>query len=164
MEKTTVLFGRRQQRDALREIAELVDRIDRRVERIETVTLVREPGTAAAADAYEGLRKQVVAAVQARTSHLSQLAQIDAALAHGAGPDDLRDMVDRWFEQAGLERVTDPGDPELSRYFKFVGERDDGRAEVIEAAYVERATGRPVRMGVAQYAGHRQLQPEGEQA
>ncbi|MBW6436449.1 hypothetical protein KZ829_22160 [Actinoplanes hulinensis] len=157
------VFGNRQQFEAIEKIAKLIDQIDRRVERIETVTLVREPGTAAAAEAYEGLRKQVVAAVQNRTSHLAQLAQIDAAVAHGAAAEDLAELLGRCFEQAGLEKVDDADDPEHTRYFKFVGDRDSGRPEVIEAAYVDRATGRAVRLGVAKYVGHRSPQDEGEE-
>ena len=149
-ERTTV-FGKR--RAELQQLSSLLDRIDRRTERIETVTLVREPSTAAAADAYEGLRKQVVAAVSARTAHLSQLAQCDVALRRGATQADLAEMLDRWCEQAGLEKLTDPAHPEFARCFEFVDDRSGGPVEVLEPAYVDRFTGRPVRLGRAQHEG-----------
>ncbi|GIF73794.1 hypothetical protein [Asanoa siamensis] len=151
------MFGKR--RDAittrLAHIDALVDRMDRRMERIETVTLVREPAAAVAADAYEGLRKQIVTAVSARTSHLSQLAQWDVALRRGAGPDDLADLLDRWFEQAGLEKVTDPHHPDFARCFEFVDDADSGPVEVLEAAYVDQFTGRAVRLGRARHVARR---------
>jgi hypothetical protein len=156
------VFGkRREELAALELMSRLIDQIDRRTERIETVTMVREPGTAAAADAYEGLRKQVIAAVSARTTHLSQLAQWDVALRHGASPADLAEMLDRWFEQAGLVKLADPADPEFARCFEFVDDRPGGPVEVLEAAYVDRTTGRLVRPGRARHAVHRPLQREG---
>src|ERR1700710_2032479 len=86
-------------------LARLVDKVDRSVERIELVTVVREPNTSVSADAYNGLRKQVIAAVSERSAHLNQLAQFDAALRAGATQDALGGLVREWLEQASVALV-----------------------------------------------------------
>jgi hypothetical protein len=132
---------------ALHRLQHLVDQLDRRMERIETMVMVREPQTPLAAEAYEGLRKQVVNAASSRMSHLSQLTRWDAAIRQGAGPHDLTDMLDGWFEQSGLTRVTDAAPAELDRYFEFIGTPTGGPVEVLDPAYVDSVTGRVVRLG-----------------
>src|SRR5579859_5223457 len=107
--------------DRLARIEELVDRIDRRVEKVEMVTLIREPNSGLAADAYNGLRKQVIAAVGERNAHLHQLAQFDAALRKGATEADLHALVRGWLAQSGIQVLADP---ELKEAFEFVGAED----------------------------------------
>jgi hypothetical protein len=148
----------------LHRLQQLVDQLDRRMERIETVVMVREPQTPMAAEAYEGLRKQVINAASSRMNHLTQLTQWDAAIRHGAGTQDLTDMLDSWFEQSGLERVTDAGPGELDRYFEFVGARSGGPVEVMAPAYVDSVTGRVVRLGRVRPASRGHLRVEGRPA
>jgi hypothetical protein len=125
-----------------------LDLLERRAEKMETILMVREPSSVAAAEAYDGLRKQVVNAVSTRQAHLVQLVQLDAALAAGADADSLRKLVDGWFEQSALVRVTDPDGPHRDALFDLVGD-EGGPFEVLEPAYVDTTTGRPIRLGRA---------------
>jgi hypothetical protein len=135
---------------ALQEVVDRIsgqlDQLDRRVEKMEVIIMVREPSTGVAAEAYDGLRKQVVAAVTERTAHLKQLAQIDAALTAGADADMIGKMVRGFADQANLGRVTDPGHPERDLLFELV-EDLGGRPEVLEPAYVDVNNGRVIRRG-----------------
>lgn len=125
-----------------------VDVIQRSLEKIEIVTVVREPNSGMAADAYNGLRKQVIAAVGERNAHLQQLADFDGALRSGATADGLQDLVRGWIAQAGVVVVTD-----AARYpdaFVFVGEAAS-TARVVRAAYVDAQTNRVIKQGLAEY-------------
>ena len=123
-----------------------VDDIDRRMDKFEVVLMVREPSSTAAAEAYEGLRRQVIGASTERWAHLAQLAQFDAALRYGADGATLRTMVEDWIEQAALDRVADPSHPQGSLLFELV-EDLGGALEIVEPAYQDRTTGRVVRRG-----------------
>jgi len=121
----------------------VLDSMERQLDRIHTALLVRDPGTPLSVDAYEGLRKQVVASATARLQHVAQLAEIDVALRRGASPDDLRNLVDQWLRMSGVERVEDPT-------LRDVWEPQT--ASVVEVAveipaYVDSITGRVVRQG-----------------
>lgn len=132
----------------LQHMEEMMDKVDRSLEKIEMVTLFREPPAAAAADAYNGLRKQVIASVSERTSHLTQLAQFDAVLRGGATAEDLASLTREWLAQASLIVVEDHN--AASEAFELVGEGNDASAVVRRPAYVDSITGRVVRMGVAE--------------
>lgn len=134
---------RRALEERMHALEQLLDKIDRSVERIEIVTVVREPGTTMAADAYEGLRKQVVAAAGERMAHLAQLAHFDAAVRSGATPNELAQLVKEWMTNASLMHV---GDPRHDGSFEVVGDGDAAR--VLRPAYVDGVTGRVVRSGV----------------
>jgi hypothetical protein len=132
--------------DEIRGVAELLGGLSRRMERIELILTVKEPSSSAAADAYDGLRKQVVTAVTERLAHLAQLAQLDAALGHGAEGDVLAQMVDAWLQQAALERIDDPRHSRAGVLFELV-EDLGGPLRVIESAYCDAVTGRVIRQG-----------------
>ncbi len=137
-------------------VERLIDKVDRSVERIEIVTVVREPNSNVAADAYNGLRKQVIAAVGERNAHLQQLAQFDSALRAGATPEELQTLVGEWMAQASIELVDDT---RIEDAFEVVGTNGDGEGDlaVIRSAYVDALTGRVVRRGVAE----RTIRPAG---
>jgi len=125
----------------LSEVERSLDRISRSIERIEVATIVREPSSALSVDAYDGLRRQIVAAAQERTAHLRQLA-VFAEAAQNQAPQ-LGPVVEEWLTQAGLVRWPDPAD---SRYYdELGGEGEDLR--ILRHAFVDQATGRPVVMG-----------------
>jgi hypothetical protein len=142
----------------LGETRKLIDGIDRRMEKVEVVLMVREPSSTVAADAYEGLRKQVVTAVTERWAHLAQLARFDAALAYGADGAALQKMVDEWLDQARLVRVTDPRDPNAALLFQLV-EDQGGPLEVLQPAYRDAITGRVVQQGQARRRPARPKRP-----
>lgn len=136
----------RELREAFDRIAEQLDQLDRRSEKMETILMVREPATGAAAEAYDGLRKQVVAAMTERMAHLQQLVQLDAALVAGADVDVTGKLVRGFIEQASLSRITDAEHPERDMLYELV-EDLGGRPEVLEPAYVDTITGRVIRRG-----------------
>ena len=150
--------------DRLTSMYRLLDKLDRSVERIEIVTVVREPNTSLSADAYNGLRKQVIAAVSERTAHMHQLAQFDAALRANASSDELATLVREWLGQASLRVVEDPGLPDG---FTFVGPEDGTTLRLVRPAYVDDVTGRVISAGVAERvveAPEPEPEPEPEQA
>ncbi len=136
----------RELRAAVERITGQIDQLDRRTEKMEVILMVREPTTSVAADAYEGLRKQVVTAVTDRMAHLAQLVQLDAALTAGAEADTVGKLARGWVEQASLERIVDPEHPQRDLLFEMV-EDLGGRHEVLEPAYVDALTGRVIRRG-----------------
>jgi hypothetical protein len=133
----------------LAEQARLLDVLDRRSERAETILMIREPASTVAADAYEGLRRQILAATSERLSHLSQLAQIDAALAHGADSAALRALVAGWFSDCGLTKVTDTRRQDVDLLFDVLGSGTDENLVAVEPAYVDTLSGRVIRRGRA---------------
>lgn len=108
-----------------------------------TALVVRDPGTSVAADAYDGLRKQVIAASTSRQAHAVQLAELDVALRRGAALRDLERLSDQWLRQAGIVTVTDP---DMRPYFE-PSNLPSSDAEVELPAYVIEATGQVVRQG-----------------
>jgi hypothetical protein len=139
---------RRRKLDArLTVVEEMLDRVDRNIERIEIVTMVREPNTSISADAYDGLRKQVIASAGERAAHLHQLAQFDSALRAGASAEELGRLVREWIGQASLLVVEDTDVPDA---FEFVGPARATGVRVSRPAYVDRVSGRIVRKGIAE--------------
>jgi hypothetical protein len=131
--------------DRLTRLEQSINRIERSIERIEVATIVRDPSSTLSADAYESLRRQVVAAAGARAAHLHQLARFAQAVA-SAQTDDVAGLVSEWMGEADLVRVEDAND---DRYFDILGGEGD-RLRTIRPAYVDATTGRPVLMGQAE--------------
>jgi len=132
--------------DAIAETKELARDIERRIETMEMMLMVREPNTAVAADAYEGLRKQIVNAVQQRQAHVTQLVQFAAAIEAGADIATLTTMVDGWLESASVVATHDATGPDAGALFVVV-EDLGGDIEVLAPAYVDTATSRVIRQG-----------------
>jgi hypothetical protein len=120
-----------------------IDRISRSMDRIEVATIVREPSSQLSVDAYDGLRRQVVAAAGDRMTHLYQLARFSQAVATGASAQDLAPLVAEWVLQAGLEQVDDLSD---SRYYDVLGGVGPDLVQ-LRPAYRDAITGRAVVMG-----------------
>jgi hypothetical protein len=133
---------------ALKDIQRLLDGLDRRSEKMETILMVREPGSTAAADAYEGLRKQIIGTVSERLTHLTQLVQFDAAIRNGADRGVLAKMVQGWFESSGLQTVQDPDHPHADLLYEIIEDRG-GPLEIVDPAYCDGLTGRVIRPGRA---------------
>jgi hypothetical protein len=150
----------RQLQETLDQVSSRLDQLERHTDNMQTILMLREPSSTVAADAYEGLRKQVVTAVADRMSHLSQLVQLDTALSHGADTDSLAKVVGGWVDQASLARITDPGVANSDMLFALV-EDLGGPAELMEPAYVDTITGRVIRQGKIRRVG---LAPETEVA
>ena len=116
------------------------------VSQIHTALVIRDPGTRLSAEAYEGLRKTVMAGATQRRAHLVQLVELSSALERGAGPDQLMSMVDEWLLQAGLTQVLDPRRPELYEVVDGVG---DG-LHVLSPAWIDAQNGALIKRGTAE--------------
>lgn len=138
---------RRERDERLRSLERVLDKVDRSVERIELVTVVREPKSGLAVDAYDGLRKQVIAASGERAAHLHQLAQFDAGLRAATSAEELAALVREWMAQACLAVVTDPA---VEGAFEVVGDGHGDEYRVLRPAYVDTVSGRVVRGGVVE--------------
>ena len=135
----------RKERQRLDEIIRMLDTVDRKLDRVDVALIVRDPGTSRSVEAYEGLRKTVVAAVQERTMHLVQLAQLDVALSRTEDVETLRRLVAEWIEQAGMVKFQDPSQPEA---FEIVDGRGD-QLEVLAPAYIDATNRRVIKQGQA---------------
>lgn len=134
--------------EAMDRLIEMTDRVERTTEQMQTVLMIREPNSTAAAEAYEGLRKQVVATSTERRQHLVQLAEFEHAVRHGADASQLLSLVDGWMQQAGVARVNDASGEEIAIAFDLT-EDLGGPLEVTEPAYLDTKTSSIVRKGRA---------------
>src|SRR5690348_7531315 len=90
---------------AVQEVLDRLTKLEHQAELIKTVLIVREPDTVHAANAYDGLRKQVIAASGERRSHLAQLVAMAVAVSRAGSVDDLRPQLREWLSQAGVAEV-----------------------------------------------------------
>jgi hypothetical protein len=132
-------------RKLLQEIMRKVDQLERHIDLLHMALIVRDPGTPIAADAYEGLRKQVAAAARERQAHLVQLALMDETLRSTNEPEAARSMLSEFMQQAGIVTVEDPQERDM---YQVVG-GSGSLLEIISPAYVEEGSGRLIRQGKA---------------
>ena len=121
-----------------------LDTIDRRTELIEAILLVRDPGSSMAAQAFDGLRRAVIDARQARQTHLVHLAQIDTAVQRGATNADLKLLLRDLLAETGVVRLVDP-----SNVGAFDVSGVGPNLTVTAPAYVDGATGTVIVQGQA---------------
>jgi hypothetical protein len=147
------MWRRRRLYEALDGISQRLDRLDQDAELMRTVMIVKEPTTVEAANAFDGLRKQVLAAAGERRSHLAQVVAMAVATDRATDIADLRGQVDEWLRQVGVTRVWDlsSGVPAQQLFEDLDGGTLDGAQDldVLEPAYVEQDTGRLCRTGRA---------------
>lgn len=79
--------------------------IDERLQRLETLYIVRDPGNAVSADAYEGLRKRIAAAAKSRDHHLVDLAQLHRHAVTSDSFDVMLAKLEEAMAVVGLKRV-----------------------------------------------------------
>lgn len=125
-------------------LAAQLDRIEDRVKTIEVAFLVSGPNNPVVAEAYNGLRQQVVMAAAERRAHLAQLADFAAAIADGATSPELGRLVDEWMRQHSLVAVGPDRAPDA---YDVVGNGPVLRVE--RSAYVDAHTGAVVSLGRA---------------
>ncbi len=85
-----------------------VDQVAQRIERVDAMLVVREPGTAYAAEAYEGLRKSVQFASQQQRIHLSTLISLLDDIAAGATLETVTLRIRDRLSESGVTEVSDP--------------------------------------------------------
>lgn len=132
-----------------RHLHDRFDALESRLDLIDRTLVVKDPGSVRSAEAFEGLRKSIIAAVQERNAHIADLAQLDAHITAGASRETIVLLVGDLLRRAGVERIDriDRTNAEHLQDFEVV-EGSGARLEVIEPAYVDH-TGRPVRRGRA---------------
>jgi hypothetical protein len=122
----------------------LQEKMHERIRDIDVALIVREPGTARAAEAYEGLRRSVATAARERRQHLAQLAEMTDAIERGATVETLRQRCEQWCAEAGLERRSEA----VPEWYAVV-EGEGPVLEVIVPAWVDSASGQLVKQGTA---------------
>lgn len=135
----------------LQELQDSIRGLEHQAELIKTVLIVKEPNTVHASEAYDGLRKQVVAAASERRSHLAQLVAMSVAVSRAESTLDLAPQVQEWMEQAGVvTRSNVPEGSDVSHVFEDIGgEGLVGPIEIVEPAYFDSQTGSLIRLGRA---------------
>jgi hypothetical protein len=145
--------NRRQLAEALTRIEERLATLEQQAELMKTVMIVKEPDAVHSADAYEGLRKQVIASSTARRAHLVQLTQMAVATARATKVSDLTPQIDEWLEQAGVTRIAEvPAGVRPFEVFEDIdgGSLPEGEAlEILEPAYYDTQTQVLLRLGRA---------------
>ena len=128
-----------------------IDQLEHQAELLKTVLIVKEPGAAISANAFEGLRKQIIASANDRLTHLNQIVQMRVALDRAGSVDDLKVMVASWETQSGIVEVFDAGpeQPVSDLFDEVDGGSLEGGYDVLEPAFVDSLTGRVLRTGRA---------------
>jgi len=103
------------------------------LQRLDAAVVVRDPGSTHAAEAYEGLRKQITHSGKSHRIHTAHLLSLADSLERGADMELIRDRVSDFMAELGLKRIYDTGDSEL---FEII-EGEGSGLECIEPAIVE---------------------------
>lgn len=115
-------------------INERLVQIQALLERVDAALIVRDPGTARSAEAFDGLRRQIAYAAKARRSHVSHLLALDDSIRTGGNIDLIAARLKEYLIELGIERIYDTS---LSEAFDIAGDRL-GEIEVVEPAVIER--------------------------
>ena len=113
---------------------ERLDRIEALLNRLDAAVVVRDPGNARSAEAFDGLRKLMIQSGTSRRSHVSHLLSLADSIERDAPMELIRDRVNDFLLELGISRSTDVSRPE---FFELVeGEGDD--LECVVPAVIER--------------------------
>jgi len=104
--------------------------------RLDAALVVRDPGNAHSAEAYDGLRKQIIRSGTNHRAHLAHLIALSDSLERGAGIELIRDRVKDFLAELGVRPVSDYLYPELFDVVETIQGEQDG-VEVLEPAVVE---------------------------
>lgn len=118
------------ERETLNQMKSILDRLD-------AALIVRDPGSARAAEAFDGLRKSVNQASKNRRIHQAHILSLYESLQRGASIDLIRDRVGDYLVELGISFVNDTRQAEL---FDIVEGEGEG-LECIEPAVVEALEG-----------------------
>jgi hypothetical protein len=130
----------------MRKVLQKLGEVDERQQRLVDLLTTGDSGSAVAADAYDGLRRQILSATADRIAHLAQLVQLRHTVANASSLEELAKHIDAWMEMADLQTVTDLDHPEGDTFFEVLGGEGNG-LELLEPAYVDGRSGRVVRQG-----------------
>ena len=108
-------------------------RIENLLQRLDAAVVVRDPGSARAAEMYEGLRKQIIQSGKNHRMHLSHLIALQDSIERGADIELIRDRVNDYLNELGIQKTSD-----TSHIDSFeVVEGEGSNFECIEPAIVE---------------------------
>jgi len=108
-------------------------RIENLLQRLDAAVVVRDPGSARAAEMYEGLRKQIIQSGKNHRMHLSHLIALHDSIERGADIELIRDRVNDYLNELGIQKTSD-----TSHIDSFeVVEGEGSNFECIEPAIVE---------------------------
>jgi hypothetical protein len=146
-----MVFRTRQILEKLAALENQLTHLQHEAEMSRTVLMVKEPDTVRAAEAYEGLRKQVIASNTTRRTHAAQLAHMAVAVSRATTVDDLRGLVAQWLEQAAVVALDHV--PEGLRAQDLFESNDGSRPAsleglvIVEPAYVDTQNSVIIRTG-----------------
>ncbi|MGQ0631647.1 MAG: hypothetical protein ACT4P1_11425 [Sporichthyaceae bacterium] len=138
------------QEQVLLDLLERMKAFEQEAEQIKNILIVKDPSRIAA-EAFDGLRKAVLAGAAERRSHLVQLVTMSVAVSRATSVDDLVPQVQEWMEQAGVQAMFAlPAGQRASDYFDDLGGAGlAGPIEVVEPAYVDTQNDSVIRLGRA---------------
>ena len=86
--------------------------------KIETALVVRDPGNALSANAYDGLRKSIVSSSKNRRVHVSHLLSLKESLERGAQIELIEDRVNDFLSELGITYSTNLA---IADHFEVIG-------------------------------------------
>ena len=104
-----------------RQMAELHSMVDQ----LTTLLIVRDPGNALSADAYDGLRKTISLTARSKRSHISHLLSLKESLDRDAPIELIKDRVSDFLSELGVSYFWDTS---VADYFELL----DGEGDVLE--------------------------------
>ena len=110
-----------------------LERIELLLERLDAAVVVRDPGTARAAEQYEGLRKQILQFGKSHRIHLTHLLSLADSIERGADIELVRDRVNDYMSDMGLSKTFDTS---INSAFEIV-DGEGSALECIEPAVIE---------------------------
>ncbi len=121
--------------------------LTRQVSSLGSALVVREPATATAAQAYDGLRKAVMAGAQARRLLLVQLVELSDMLDHDVAIEDLRSFAQELRLRANLGQDLDA--VAHPNHFEVL-DGSGNSVRVVKPAWVDDQTGALIRRGMVE--------------
>ena len=112
---------------------ELLEEIVTLLNRLDAAVVVRDPGSARSAEAFDGLRRTIIAGAKARRAHVSHLLSLRDSISNGATNEALESRVNDFIEELGLFTVAET---ENSEWFEIV-EGEGDHIECLEPAIVD---------------------------
>lgn len=139
-----------QHADVSKQLAEVTAQVREMMlhtEMLKTMLIIKEPETVRAAEAYDGLRRQVIASNTERRTHIAQLAELAIAVHRASSVADIAARTNEWLAQADIATITTvPTDAVmLAELYELTGEGDT--ITVTEPAFVDNKTRTVLRRG-----------------
>lgn len=119
-----------------REFVEMRERLvglETSLAKLETLLIVRDPGSALSADAYDALRRTVMFVAKSRRSHIGHLVSLKDAVQRGLSLEAVGHRIEECLSELGLEYITDL---QIDGAFEVIGGEGD-LPEIVEPALVE---------------------------